>query len=107
MRNIITKEIVKLDKTLREQIEILEIEKAHIDQAVLKEKQRLIDAFQVELKQLIKRTVQEQESLFERIESEARLAFETRLQQMNEQFHSQKDAWVEHIFHAMIKGDLE
>jgi len=107
LRNIITKEIVKLDKTLREQIEILEIEKAHIDQAVLKEKQRLINAFQVELKQLVKKTVQEQETLFQRIETEARLAFETRLMQINEQFNAQKDAWIEHVFHAMLEGDKE
>ena len=101
MRNVITKEIVKIDKTLREQIEILELEKAHIDLAVKKEKERIIKDFNRQLSKLIEQTKQEQEALFESIEREARIAFDTRLKQLHTQYQEQKDAWIEHIFDSI------
>lgn len=103
MRTVITNEIVKLDKTLREEIEILEIEKSHIDQAVKDEKERLIQTFKKELATLIEKTKQDQESMFLSIENEARIAFDKRLEQLKNHYLKNKDAWIEHIFASIIE----
>jgi ribosome-binding ATPase YchF (GTP1/OBG family) len=107
LRNTITKEIVKLDKTLREEIEILEVEKAHLDQALSKEKTKLIASFETDLTALIKSTTKTQQELFQLAESEARVAYQNRLKQIKEQFDTQKVAWTKHIFDAVTKGTSE
>ena len=107
MRNTITKEIVKLDKTLREEIEILEVEKAHLDQALSKEKTKLIASFESDLNALIKSTTLKQQEQFQLAESEARVANQNRLEHIKEQFNTQRVAWTKHIFDAITKGTPE
>ena len=56
MQDSITKEIIALDKKLREKIELLELEKHHIDQTIDKETQKLKETFKDELEKLIDET---------------------------------------------------
>ena len=56
MQDSITKEVIALDKKLREKIELLELEKQHLDQTIEKETKKLIENFQIELKKLIEET---------------------------------------------------
>ena len=102
MQDSITKEIIALDKKLREKIELLELEKQHIDQTIDKETKKLNETFKSELEKLIDETSQKNNMIFKAKKHSAKTDFETRLKSIQNLFDQHKDAWIESIFNACI-----
>lgn len=102
MQDSITKEVIALDKKLREKIELLELEKQHLDQTIEKETKKLIENFQIELKKLIEETNKKNLVFFKEKEQIVKQDFESRLATIRKQFDANKDAWIESIFNACI-----
>ena len=102
MQDSITKEIIALDKKLREKIELLELEKQHLDQTIDKETKKLKEAFKAELNKLIDETNQKNETFFKAKEHSVITDFNARLKSIQQQFDQHKDAWIESIFKACI-----
>ena len=102
MQDSITKEVIALDKKLREKIELLELEKQHLDQTIEKETKKLIENFQIELKKLIEETNEKNQVFFKGKEQIVKQDFESRLASIKKQFDANKDAWLEGIFNACI-----
>lgn len=108
MQDSITKEIIALDKKLREKIELLELEKQHLDQTIDKETKKLIQQFKLELSKLIDETNKTNETFFKVKEQSVKSDFEARLKSIQNQYNKNKDAWIESIFNACIDlGDSE
>lgn len=108
MQDSITKEIIALDKKLREKIELLELEKQHLDQTIDKETKKLIEQFKLELSKLIDETNKTNETFFKVKEQSVKSDFEVRLKSIQNQYNKNKDAWIESIFNACIDlGDHE
>ena len=102
MQDSITKEIIALDKKLREKIELLELEKQHLDQTIDKETNKLIEQFKIELSKLIDETNKKNETFFKVKELSVKNDFEARLKSIQNQYNQHKDAWIESIFNACI-----
>jgi V/A-type H+/Na+-transporting ATPase subunit G/H len=108
LQDSITKEIIALDKKLREKIELLELEKQHLDQTIDKETNKLIEQFKIELSKLIDETNKKNETFFKVKEQSVKNDFEARLKSIQNQYNQHKDAWIECIFNACIDlGDHE
>ena len=108
MQDSITKEIIALDKKLREKIELLELEKQHLDQTIDKETNKLIEQFKIDLFKLIDETNKKSETFFKVKELSVKNDFEARLKSIQNQYNQHKDAWIESIFNACIDlGDHE
>lgn len=108
MQDSITKEIIALDKKLREKIELLELEKQHLDQTIDKETKKLIEQFKIDLSKLIDETNKTNETFFKVKEQSVKSDFEARLKSIQNQYDQHKDAWIESIFNACIDlGDHE
>ena len=108
MQDSITKEIIALDKKLREKIELLELEKQHLDKTIDKETNKLIEQFKIELSKLIDETNKKNETFFKVKEQSVKNDFEARLKSIQNQYNQHKDAWIESIFNACIDlGDHE
>ncbi len=108
MQDSITKEIIALDKKLREKIELLELEKQHLDQTIDKETNKLIEQFKIDLFKLIDETNKKSETFFKVKEQSVKSDFEARLKSIQNQYNQHKDAWIESIFNACIDlGDHE
>ena len=108
MQDSITKEIIALDKKLREKIELLELEKQHLDQTIDKETNKLIEQFKIDLSKLIDETNKKNETFFKVKEQSVKSDFEARLKSIQNQYNQHKDAWIESIFNACIDlGDHE
>lgn len=108
MQDSITKEIIALDKKLREKIELLELEKQHLDQTIDKETNKLIEKFKIDLSKLIDETNKKNETFFKAKEQSVKRDFEARLKSIQDQYNQHKDAWIESIFNACIDlGDYE
>ena len=106
LQNKFTRNIISKDKNLREQIEFLELEKAHLDDTVFKEKELILQAFEEDLKNLIKKTKQENAKALKEKETLEKTNFEKRLAIMNDIYQKEKDAWIESIFRVCIdSGD--
>lgn len=106
MQNKLTREIILKDKKLREQIEFLELEKAHLDDTVFREKELILEAFEEDLKKLIKTTKQENAKALKEKETHEKTIFEKRLAMINDIYQKEKDAWIESIFRVCIdEGD--
>ena len=76
MQDSITKEIIALDKKLREKIELLELEKQHLDQTIDKETNKLIEQFKIDLFKLIDETNKKSETFFKVKEQSVKNDFE-------------------------------
>ncbi len=108
MQDSITKEIIALDKKLREKIELLELEKQHLDQTIDKETNKLIEQFKIDLSKLIDETNKKNETFFKVKEQSVKRDFEARLNSIQNKYNQHKDAWIESIFNACIDlGDHE
>jgi len=103
LQDSITKEIIALDKELREKIELLELEKQHLDQTIDKETTLMIEKYQHELSKLIDETQKKNETFFKEKEQSVKRDFEARLHSIQNKYNQHKDAWIESIFNACIE----
>ncbi len=105
MQDSITKEIIALDKKLREKIELLELEKQHLDQTIEKETIKLKELFQLEMTKLVEETKKLNDSIYKTKKQQVKKEFEVRLETIQTKFDANKDAWVESIFNACINQE--
>lgn len=106
MQNKFTLDIIAHDKKLREKIEFLELEKAHLDDTVFREKELISEVFSIELEKLIKKTKQDNAIALKNKVKHEKEVFEQRLSKINDIYQKEKDAWIESIFTVCIEtGD--
>ena len=107
LQNKLTRDIIVHDKKLREKIEFLELEKAHLDDTVLREKELITEVFSKELEKLVKTTKQDNAKALKNKEKHEKEVFEQRLSRINDIYQKEKDAWIESIFNLCIKAGDE
>ena len=106
MQNKLTRDIIAHDKKLREKIEFLELEKAHLDDTVFREKELISEVFSKELVRLVKTTKQDNAKALKDKEKHEKEVFKQRLSKLNDIYQKEKDAWIESIFSVCIEtGD--
>jgi V/A-type H+/Na+-transporting ATPase subunit G/H len=110
VQSAIIKESVATDKKYREAIEKLESQKEHIEDTVLAERKKLIQAHQKELKSTLHEMSLNHIRQYELNLEKERLIFEDTLLHLKTLYKENKNAWIQSIFKACImpvEGEME
>lgn len=103
MHHNIVKDTINLDKSAREQVQELKLEKENLGEAIKHESARLQKQFKEEIKLTLKETKASLEKEVHLKQESELLSYEKTLVDIQKQYEANKESWIEEIYKECIK----
>ena len=103
MHHNIIKDTINLDKSAREQVQELKLEKENLGEAIKQESLKLHKQYKEEIKQTLKETKASLEQEVHLKQKSELLSYDKTLVDIQKQYETNKEAWIEAIYKECTK----